>query len=278
MTTFSIYVITYWGDDLQAQITDMIDNNVIKKGMRVILAFASFNFISSQYIPGFGSVTMDEVRAVVQLVHSMNAYISLSIGGATYSLYNSDLYADPDTLAENISGLLANVGFDGVDFNIEDSYTDVPTNFATTAATLINMTRKLNPSMYITLTTPAQAWGAEMYQKTLLNFTISALSAWQPMEYDLWINQSFDYPTQIQADIDYYITEWSIPVDKIIVCLMCGSDYENHVLTLNDALTMTTYAQTKYLKGVMMWDAMIDGDGCIGNAPYAYSLGIQAEL
>lgn len=277
MTTFSIYV-TYWGDDLQSQITDMIDNNVIKKGMRVILAFASFNFISSQYIPGFGSVTMDEVRAVVQLVHSANAYISLSIGGATYPLYNSDLYADPDTLAENISGLLANVGFDGVDFDIEDSYTVVPTNFATTAATLINMTRKLNPSMYITLTTPAQAWGVEMYQKTLLNFTISALSAWQPMEYDLWINQSLDYPTQIQADIDYYITEWNIPVDKIILGLMCGPDDENHVLTLNDALTMATYAQTKYLKGVMMWDAMIDGDGCIGNAPYAYSLGIQAEL
>jgi len=277
MSTFSVYV-TYWDNDLQTQITDMIDKGVIKKGMRVILAFASFNFISSQYIPGFGSVTMDEVRDTIQLIHSVNAYISLSIGGATYPLFGSDLYADPDTLAENISGLITNVGFDGVDFDIEDSYTNVPTNFATTAATLINMTRKLNPSLYITLTTPAQAWSAEMYQKTLLNYTISALSAWQPMEYDLWINQGSDYSSQIQADIDYYVTEWSIPVDKIILGLMCGPDDENHVLTLKDALTMATYAQTEYLKGVMMWDAGIDAHGCAGNAPYAYSLGIQAEL
>ena len=114
MSTFSVYV-TYWESDLHAQITDMIDNDVIKEGVRVILAFASFNFISSQYIPGFGNVTMDDVKNVINMVHEVGAQISLSIGGATYPLYGSDLYAAPELLAENISGLLENAGFDGED-------------------------------------------------------------------------------------------------------------------------------------------------------------------
>lgn len=277
MSTFSVYV-TYWESDLHAQITDMIDNEVIKEGVRVILAFASFNFISSQYIPGFGNVTMDDVKNVINMVHAVGAEISLSIGGATYPLYNSDLYTAPDTLAENISGLLENAGFDGVDFDIEDSYNVVPANFATTAATIITTLRELQPDLHITLTTPAQAWSAEMYQRTLLNLTIDSLTAWQPMEYDLFINQGSDYTTQIQYDINYYMTEWNVPADKIILGLMCGQDDEEHVLTLKNALDMTTFAQTEELQGVMLWEAAIDAGGCLGNAPYAYSMGIQAEL
>jgi chitinase len=277
MSTFSVYV-TYWESDLHAQITDMIDNDVIKEGVRVILAFASFNFISSQYIPGFGNVTMDDVKNVINMVHEVGAEISLSIGGATYPLYGSDLYAAPDTLAENISGLLENAGFDGVDFDIEDSYNVVPANFATTAATIITTLRELQPDLNITLTTPAQAWSADMYQRTLLNLTIDSLTAWQPMEYDLWINQGSDYTTQIQYDINYYMTEWNVPADKIILGLMCGPDDEEHVLTLKNALDMTTFAQTEELQGIMLWEAAIDARGCLGNAPYAYSLGIQAEL
>ena len=277
MSTFSVYV-TYWESDLHAQITDMIDNDVIKEGVRVILAFASFNFISSQYIPGFGNVTMDDVKNVINMVHEAGAEISLSIGGATYPLYGSDLYATPDTLAENISGLLENAGFDGVDFDIEDSYNVVPANFATTAATIITTLRELQPDLNITLTTPAQAWSADMYQRTLLNLTIDSLTAWQPMEYDLWINQGSDYTTQIQYDINYYMTEWNVPADKIILGLMCGPDDEEHVLTLKNALDMTTFAQTEELQGIMLWEAAIDARGCLGNAPYAYSMGIQAEL
>lgn len=277
MSTFSVYV-TYWESDLHAQITDMIDNEVIKEGVRVILAFASFNFISSQYIPGFGNVTMDDVKNVINMVHEVGAEISLSIGGATYPLYNSDLYATPDTLAENISGLLENAGFDGIDFDIEESYNVVPANFATTAATIITTLRELQPDLNITLTTPAQAWSAEMYQRTLLNLTIDSLTAWQPMEYDILINQGSDYTTQIQYDINYYMTEWNVPADKIILGLMCGPDDEDHVLTLKNALDMTTFAQTEELQGIMLWEAAIDAQGCLGNAPYAYSLGIQAEL
>jgi len=138
--------------------------------------------------------------------------------------------------------------------------------------------RELQPDVTITLTTPAQAWEADMYQSSLLNLTMDVISAWQPMEYDLWISPDLDYTAQIQYDINYYMTQWNVPADKMILGLMCGADDEGHVLTLKNALDMTTFAETEELQGVMIWDVGIDARGCLGNAPYAYSLGIQAEL
>jgi len=267
------------------QVQDMIDHGVIQQNTRVILAFASFNFISGQYIPGFGSVTMDDVKNIVNLVHSLSAKISLSIGGATYPLASSDLYGYPGELAENINGVLKLCGFDGVDFDIEDNSLSVPTNFAETASSIINTLRSLNSELYITLTTPGQAWAEGMYQQSLLNMTIGNIDAWQPMEYDLWLEPTEDrskltdaYTNQIQSDIKYYQTNWSVPSDKIILGIMCGQDDVNHVMTLQDALNLTDFARSEGLKGMMMWDANIDGKGCAGNAPYAYSMGVQALL
>jgi len=275
--SFSVYV-TYWDNDPYQQIEDMIQKGAIKENTRVILAFASFNFISTQYIPGFGSVTMDEVKQITALVHSAGAYISLSIGGATYPFHNSDLYTLPGDLATNINGVISSVGFDGVDFDIEDLSTSVPANFATQTASLINTLRSLNPSLYITLTTAAQAWTAGLYQQPLLNMTIGNLNAWQPMEYDLWIDANKTYVEQIQYDLNYYMTTWGVPPNKIILGLMCGQDDTDHVLMLQDALNITEFATDQLLKGVMIWDANIDSRGCAGNAPYAYSMGIQTQI
>jgi hypothetical protein len=282
--SFSVYI-TYWDNNLLSQVQDMIDHGVIQQDTRVILAFASFNFISTKYIPGFGSVTMDDVKNIVNLVHSVGAKISLSIGGATYPLASSDLYGYPVELAENINGVLNLCRFDGVDFDIEDNSSNVPANFAETASSIINTLRLLNSELYITLTTPGQAWAEGTYQETLLNMTIGCIDAWQPMEYDLWLEPTEDrykltdaYINQIQSDIKYYQTNWSVPSDKIILGLMCGQDDMNHVLTLQDALNLTDFAKSEGLKGMMMWDANIDGKGCAGNAPYAYSMGVQALL
>ena len=52
----------------------------------------------------------------------------------------------------------------------------------------------------------------------------------------------------------------------------------NEDLTLQYALDLTMFAKSKGLQGVMTWDANIDSTGVDGNAPYAYSLGIQATL
>jgi chitinase len=275
--SYSTYI-TSWDKNPYDQVQDMLNNNVIKSNTRIILAFASFNFSSTTYIPGLNNLSIDDLIKLTNLVHSNNSKISLSIGGATYPFYNSDLYSKPGDLANNINIMLNKCNFDGVDFDIEDSSSNVPSNFASNTASLINTLRSLNSNLNITLTTPAQAWGATNYQQSLLNMTIGNINAWQPMEYDLWINPTLDYYSQIEYDIDYYINTWGVNSKKIILGLMPGKNDLNQDLTLEYALNLTTFAKNNELQGVMTWDANIDSNGIDDNAPYAYSLGIQSIL
>jgi chitinase len=256
----------------------MIAKRAIHSRTRIVLAFASFNFDSVSYIPGLQNMTLTDVQKFTGLVKGAGGTVSLSIGGATYPFFGSDLYSRPGDLAANINGVLVTCGFDGIDFDIEDSYMNVGPDFASTAASVINTLRSLNGSLYISLTTPAQAWSAGMYQQTLLNMTIGNINAWQPMEYDLWIQSGSSYSTQIMWDINYYLTQWSVTPSKIVLGLMPGSDDMNHVLGLQDALALTTFATEKGLLGLMTWDANIDSLGVDGNAQYAYLMGIQAQL
>lgn len=278
MTTVYSTYITYWDNDPYAQVQDMISKQVILPTTRVILAFASFNFASPVYIPGLGALTIQQVQQLVELVHTVHATISLSIGGATYPFAGSDLYTQPGLLAENINEIVQTCGFDGIDFDIEDAAANVPSNFANQAASLINTLRSLNSTLLITLTTAAQAWAPGTYQLPLLNLTIGNLTAWQPMEYDLWVDPSSTYTAQIQYDINYYLTTWGVSPMKLILGLMPGRDDTSKDLTLQDALNLTAFAKEKGLQGVMTWDANNDGKGCDGNAPYAYSMGIQSML
>ena len=275
--SYTTYVTTWNKDPLQ-QIQDMINKSVLTNNTRVVLAFASFNFATTSYIPGLGNISIDEVKQITSLVHSNNAKISLSIGGATYPFYGSDLYDNPGFLASNINTLLSTCNFDGVDFDVEDSYQTVPSNFAYNTASLINTLKSLNSNLYITLTTPAQAWIVGCYQQQLINLTIGNLSAWQPMEYDLWIDPNLDYYTQIQNDIIFYLNNWSVPSNKMILGLMPGNDDSGRDLTLQNALNLTTFALQNNLLGIMTWDANNDSSGLDGNAPYAYSMGIQSIL
>ena len=275
--SYTTYVTTWNKDPLQ-QIQDMINKSVLNNNTRIVLAFASFNFTSTSYIPGLDNISLDEVKQITALVHSNNAKISLSIGGATYPFYGSDYYNSPGLLASNINTILNNCNFDGVDFDVEDSYQTVPSNFANNTASLINTLKGLNNNLYITLTTPAQAWIAGCYQQQLINLTIGNLSAWQPMEYDLWIDPNLDYYTQIQNDINFYLNTWSVPSNKLILGLMPGNDDNGRDLTLQNALNLTTFALQNNLLGVMTWDANNDSNGVDGNAPYSYSMGIQSIL
>ncbi len=276
--SYTTYVTT-WGTNPQTQIQDMINKNVIQSNTRIVLAFASFNFESTDYIPGIdGGLTMADIQQINNLVHSHGGKISLSIGGATYPFNGSSLYNKPGDLANNINQVLIKCGFDGVDFDIEDYYGNVQSDFANQAASVINTLRSLNSGLYITLTTPAQAWSAGCYQQNLLNLTIGNINSWQPMEYDLWIQAGSSYEEQIQWDINYYLNTWKVSPSKMILGLMPGNDDISHDLTLQDALNLTTFAKEKELQGIMTWNGNIDGTGPDGNAPYAYSLGIQSIL
>ena len=68
-------------------------------------------------------ISIDDLIKLTNLVHSNNAKISLSIGGATYPFNNSDLYSKPGDLANNINKMLNNLGiqnitnlYDGIKF------------------------------------------------------------------------------------------------------------------------------------------------------------------
>lgn len=56
--SFSTYVTT-WGSNPLDTIQDMFNKSAINANSRVILAFASFNFSSTTYIPGLSDSTMD---------------------------------------------------------------------------------------------------------------------------------------------------------------------------------------------------------------------------
>ncbi len=276
--SYSTYVTT-WGTNPINQIQDMINKNIIQTGTRVILAFASFNFDSTDYIPGInGGLSMSDIQQIVNNVHSHGGRISLSVGGATYPFAGSDLYNRPGDLANNINQVLIKCGFDGIDFDVEDYYANVPSDFANKMASVINTLRSLNTGLNITLTTPAQAWTSGCYQQQLLNLTIGNINAWQPMEYDIWIQTGSTYDEQIMWDIQYYMNTWNVSPSKIILGLMPGNDDMGRDLTLQEALNVTTFAKNNKLQGVMTWDANIDSTGVDGNAPYAYSLGIQSLL
>jgi hypothetical protein len=274
--SYSTYFTT-WNKNPYDEIQELINNKVLKAGTRVILAFASFNFDSVDYIPGLGNMTLTDVNKVTDLVHANGGKVSLSIGGATYPFTGSDLYSRPGDLASNINGILIKCGFDGVDFDIEDA-SPPASDFVNNAASMINTLRSINSGLNITLTTAAQGWGSGNYQQSLINLTIGSINAWQPMEYDLWIDPSSDYYNQIMYDIDFYVNTWDVNPNKIILGLMPGKDDNGKDLTLQYALDLTMFAKSKGLQGVMTWDANIDSTGVDGNAPYAYSLGIQATL
>lgn len=272
---YTTYVTT-WGKDPLEQVQDMINHGVIKNNTRVVLAFASFNFTGTDYIPGFGGLTIEKTQQIVNLVHSNKGSISLSIGGATYPFNGSDLYLIPGFLAGNINAVITSCGFDGVDFDIEDNAANVPSNFVGNAASLINTLRSLNANLNITLTTAAQAWASGCYQQQLINLTIGSLNAWMPMEYDLWLASGVSYAEQIESDINFYLSSWGVTPSKMFLGLMPGKDDLGRDLSLQDALNLTEFAMSKGLQGVMTWDANNDGQGVDGNAPYAYSLGIQS--
>ena len=274
--SFTTYIES-WSSPLTV-LQQMININALTKNSRIVLAFASFNFDSIAYLPGVENMTITDVQNFTKQIHGQGAKVSLSIGGATYPFANSDLYSRPGDLASNINAVLTLCGFDGVDFDIEDNYNVVPEDFANQAASLINTLRNINPNLYITLTTPCQAWSQGMYQQQLLNLTIGSINAWQPMEYDLWLDTTNTYESQIMWDINYYLTSWSVDPTKIILGLMPGNDDMGHNLSLQSTLNLTTFAQSKDLQGVMTWDATLDSKGESGNAPFAYLMGIQSLL
>jgi len=287
--SFSIYVNSS-DKNPSDQINDLTTNFILNYNTRVILGFANFNITDpdAETIPGIDNMSSDDIINLVKVVQNDNikSKISLSIGGPNH-FGNSELYANPEQLANNINKLLTKYKFDGVDFNMGDS-SDVPYYFTNNISLLINTLRSINPKLYITLTTGAQAWLPNNYEYQLIKSTIDNINAWQVMEHDLYINKDNSYTDQIYYDINYYSsnlnpTYWNINPDKTIIILKPGIDNTNidnnqHKLSLSDALDITKFAKDKKYQGIGIYTSYIDSKGCDGNDPNEYSVEIKTIL
>lgn len=274
--------ITTWGPNPVAQVQSMISNGAINSNTMVDISFASYNWDPNNpgIIPGLQGVNSSDLKQIVDLIHKAGGKVSLSVGGANsaYNYYGSTMYGQPWLVATYLNQAIQNYGLDGVDFDVEGNASLMPADFANQQAQVINTLRSLNSSVYISLTLPAQAWGTKDYQQQLLNLTIGNIDTFAPMEYDLWVDPAHSYAQQVQWDINYYITNWKIPPDKITLGLMPGPDDMNRNLSLQDAIDLAKWAKSQGLYGVMTWDADNDAQGVDGNQPYAYTRGIESVL
>ena len=65
--SYTTYVTT-WGNNPFDQIKDMYSKNVLQPNTRIVLAFASFNFESTSYVPGInGGLTIADIQQIKQL-------------------------------------------------------------------------------------------------------------------------------------------------------------------------------------------------------------------
>lgn len=274
--------ITTWGPNPVEQVQAMINSGAINSNTMVDLAFASYNWNPNDpnEIPGMSGITSAQLTQVVNLIHQAGGKVSLSIGGSNsaYNYYGSTMYGQPEEVANCINQAVKYYGFDGVDFDVEDQASQVPSDFATNQAEVVNTLRSMNPNVFISLTLPAQAWGAGDYQQQLVNLTIGNINAFVPMEYDLWMAPSNSYVQQVESDISYYINNWGVPPSKIMLGLMPGTDDSNQNLTLDDATQLAQWAKSQGLYGVMTWDADNDAGGIDGNPPFAYSKAIEQAI
>lgn len=270
-----------WDADPVAQVKALINNGTIHPNTMVDIAFGSYNWDPNhlENIPGL-QMTKNQLEQIVALIHGAGGKVSLSFGGANsaYNYYGSTMYGQPWATAKYINDTVQECHIDGVDFDVEAAAAQMPADFATQQAEVINTLRSMNSNLYISLTLPAQAWGSGDYQKQLLDLTIGNINTFQPMEYDLWIDSKNTYAQQIQSDIEFYINTWKIPPSKITLGLMPGPNDLKQDLSLEDAKNLTQWAVQMGLNGIMTWDAEIDGTGVDGNAPYAYTKAIENVL
>jgi len=277
---FTTYIQS-WDTDPVAQVQAMINNGTINSNSMVDIAFASYNWDPNHPddIPGL-QMTKAQLKQIVNMIHQVSGKVSLSIGGANsaYNYYGSTMYGQPWATAKYINNTVQDCEIDGVDFDVEGAASQMPSDFATQQAEVINTLRNMNPNLFITLTLPAQAWGSNDYQKQLLSLTIGNINTFVPMEYDLWIDPKNTYEQQIKSDINYYINNWGVPASKITLGLMPGPNDLNQNLSLDDAKDLAQWAVKQGLNGVMTWDAEIDAVGADGNAPYAYTKAIESVL
>jgi hypothetical protein len=266
-------------------------------GVILDIAFASYTFPGLNGIQ-FNSVSSD-TQTVINYVHAQNGLAKISYGGASYAGPNyfiSQTSGWPNNIPSLVSGVtdvVTSYGFDGVDFDIEDSLPGGTTaqDFANSLFSFLTQIRAALPNKIISLTIPGQGWGTywEYLAKQVAGAnTVDCINF---MEYDIWVGAP-SYAEQIEADLTTYLAPtttspapnyspgWGIPPKLIQIGLMPGNDDTSQFLSVADAQTLTITAIDLGLYGIMTWDLNRDGGtdpvpSLEGASPYAYTNAIR---
>lgn len=260
-------------------------------GVSIDIAFASFGKTPPASDLSILNLTPGQLDELISKVHEYGGTVKISFGGATQvdpggnGMWLSDFLknsVDVTTLANNITAFISKYGLDGIDFDIEDR--GVASDFPDLAAALLKQIHENLPNTEISLTVPGQPWG--QYWVSLIQKSIDSVDHVNFMEYDIWIDKSGEgtdgtpktYATQIQWDINYYISNFGIPPDKIKLGLMPGRDDIGNNLTLKDAETLAKRSKGVGLQGIMTWDLNRDYAGQDGMGRDAFSDAIRKAL
>lgn len=242
----------------------------------VSLAFASFNFSSNGNLGGM-PLTQSQITQLIDFIHQgKNGIAIISYGGATspYYVTNSNKWPNTDEMAKCMVDSMKKYGFDGIDLDIEG---DVGvSNYANNVISIVKKIRQLAPTIRLTVTIPAQGWNTPYEQ--IAKGVVDAVDCINFMEYDLWVDSSNTYQTQVDWDINYYQDNWGIPAEKIAVGIMPGLDDTKKNLSLADAKTITINAKSRSNAGVFVWDAQRDHAGQGGNISNAYTKNIMQVI
>lgn len=272
-------------------------------GVVLDVAFASYNFPGLNGLQ-FGNAS--DVNTVIDYVHSQNGKAKISYGGASYADPGVSFYFITQTpgwpnnipdLATGVAQVVNSYGFDGVDFDIEDANPSTASERQQLADQLFSFLQQVRaalPNKTISLTIPGQGWGTYwqlLAQDVAAAKTVDYINF---MEYDIWVNTpaAVTYANQIKADIITYTSSvneypgpnysqgWGIPASMIQLGLMPGYDDIGNFLSVSDAQTLTQFAISNGLFGVMTWDLNRDAGtdpnpSLDGASPYAYSNAIR---
>ena len=241
----------------------------------VSLAFSSFYFSSGNQFGGM-TLTAEQIKQLISIIHQKNGVAVISYGGATGPYYptSSNYWPDAVKMAQSIVDSANQYGFDGIDLDIEG---DVWTaNFAIVLVNLFKEIRKNAPTLRLTCTIPAQGWSTPYVQ--IAQGVVDVVDSINFMEYDLWVDSGKTYPQQIDWDIEYYQNNWNIPANKIAVGLMPGVDDMKRTLKLADISSIVENACNRGNIGVFTWDANRDFKGLDGNVSYAYTNAIMSKI
>lgn len=258
---FEGYLETWDGD-----MWEVLKQMQINESTWIDISFSNFTFSNDgdgKIVIGGVDISKEELKQVIDYIHSRGGHVKMSFGGASYPLFthlNSE--ADEQALAQQIADAVKEYNLDGVDLDVEDKG-----DMSLLAKLIHDLRIDLGPDKTISLTPMGQDWALGDFLKSVQD----DVDYFNFMEYNIWVDPSMSYAEQIKWDIDFYINNWGLSPEKIHLGLMPGYDDMGHYLSESDAKDLAAWAKERGLTGVMIWSLDRDFHGLEGSGSFAYS-------